>query len=178
LFDLNVEVILIGMDIAPRKTRMAFWRNVTFKLHSSMSNAIGAKRMSKRVLIADDKDPVRKSLSKDLENLGYDVREAADGEQALQELANDHIDLLICDVLMPNKTGWELLRAVKSNPKTKDVPVIVLTVKNVEPDMFSGYELGADYYMSKPFTKSQLLHGVQLLFEENYDSLSTAAASN
>ena len=134
--------------------------------------------MSKRVLIADDKDLVRKSLTKDLENLGYDVREAADGEQALQELANDHIDLLICDVLMPNKTGWELLRAVKSNPKTKDLPVIVLTVKNVEPDMFSGYELGADYYMSKPFTKSQLLHGIQLLFEENSDSLSTAATTN
>jgi CheY-like chemotaxis protein len=134
--------------------------------------------MSKRVLIADDEEPVRNSLCKDLANLGYEVREAADGEQALQELANDHIDLLICDVLMPNKTGWELLRAVKSNPKTKDILVIVLTVKNMEPDIFNGYELGADYYMSKPFTKSQILHGIQLLFEENSDSLSTAAASN
>jgi len=134
--------------------------------------------MNKRILIADDKELLRKSLRKDLANLGYDVREAADGEQALEELTNDHIDLLICDVLMPNKTGWELLRAVKSNPKTKDLPVIVLTLKNVEPDMFSGYELGADYYMSKPFTKSQLLHGIQLLFEENSDSLSTAATTN
>ena len=144
-----------------------------------MSNTIKElNRMSKRVLIADDEELVRKSLSKDLANLGYDVREAVDGEQALQALAKENIDLLICDALMPNKTGWEVLRAVKSNPKTKDVPVIVLTVKNVEPDMFSGYELGADYYMSKPFTKSQLLHGIQLLFEENYDSLSIAASSN
>ena len=134
--------------------------------------------MSKRILIADDEELLRKSLRKDLANLGYDVREAADGEQAFEELTNDHIDLLICDVLMPKKAGWELLRAVKSNPKTKDVPVIVLTAKNVEPDMFKGYELGADYYMSKPFTKSQLLHGIRLLFEDHSDFFSTAAASN
>jgi len=154
--------------------------NAAFKRNSSRSNTIIKEpdRMSKRVLIADDEEPVRRSLCKDLASSGYDVREAADGEQALQELAKDHIDLLICDVLMPNKTGWELLRAVKSNPNTKDLPVIVLTVKNVEPDMFSGYELGGDYYMSKPFTKSQLLHGIQLLFEENPDSLSTAATTN
>ena len=134
--------------------------------------------MRKTILIANDEELLRRSLRKDLAILGYEVREAADGEQALEELANDHIDLLICDVLIPKRTGWELLKAVKSNPKTKNVPVIVLTAKNVEPDMFKGYELGADYYMSKPFTKSQLLHGIRLLFEDHSDSFSTTAASN
>jgi DNA-binding response OmpR family regulator len=74
--------------------------------------------------------------------------------------------------MMPKKDGWEVIKEVKSNPKTENLPVIVLTAKNEDPDMFKGYDLGANYYMTKPFTKSQLLYGLKLMLEESSSSLS------
>ena len=67
---------------------------------------------------------------------------------------------------MPNKNGWEVLKEVRLNPKTKDIPVIVLTAKNEDTDMFKGYDLGANYYITKPFTKEQLLFGLKMMFGE------------
>jgi CheY-like chemotaxis protein len=67
---------------------------------------------------------------------------------------------------MPRKNGWEVLEAVKSTPKTSSVPVIVLTGINDDDDMLKCYESGAEYYISKPFTPSQLLYGVRMMFGE------------
>jgi two-component system, OmpR family, alkaline phosphatase synthesis response regulator PhoP len=120
--------------------------------------------MGKKVLIVDDEEVIRKFLRINLLKLGYEVKEAMDGVQALEQLGKDTYDLLISDVLMPNKNGWELLKAVRSNPKIKDIPVILLTAKNEDADMFQGYELGANYYMTKPFTKDQLLFGLKMMF--------------
>jgi len=120
--------------------------------------------MGKRVLIIDDEEIIRKYLKIHLLKWGYEVKEASDGIEALEHLDHDNYDLLICDILMPNKDGWEVLKGVRSNPKIKDVPVIILTAKNEDKDMFTGYEMGANYYMTKPFTKDQLLYGVNLMF--------------
>ena len=122
--------------------------------------------MGKKVLIVDDEEIIRKFLRIHLLKLGYEVKEAMDGVQALEQLGKDTYDLLISDVLMPNKNGWELLKAVRSNPKTKDMLVILLTAKNEDADMFQGYQLGANYYMTKPFTKDQLLFGLKMMFGE------------
>jgi len=122
--------------------------------------------MGKKILIVDDEEIIRKFLRINLVKLGHEVREAMDGVQALDQLGKDNYDLVICDILMPNKNGWEVLKEVRSNPKTKDIPVIFLTAKNEDADMFKGYELGANYYMTKPFTKSQLLFGLKLMFGE------------
>ena len=119
--------------------------------------------MSKRVLIIDDEEIIRKFLKINLIKWGYEVKEAADGIEALEQLDHDNYDLLICDILMPNKDGWEVLKGVRSNPNIKDIPVIILTAKNEDKDMFTGYEMGANYYMTKPFTKDQLLYGVKLM---------------
>ena len=126
--------------------------------------------MSKKVLVADDEEVIRKLLRIHLVKWGYDVIEAVDGEEALEQLGKEDFDLLICDIMMPNKDGWEVLKEVKTNPKTKDIIVIVLTVKNEDTDMFKGYDLGANYYMTKPFTKAQLLYGIQLRLGEIPDS--------
>ncbi len=123
--------------------------------------------MKRKILIVDDEEVIRKFLKIHLSKLGYEVREAMDGEQAIEEIKKDVFDLLICDVLMPKKDGWEVIKEVKSDPKTRDIPVIVLTAKNEDADMFKGYDLGANYYMTKPFTKSQLLYGLQLMFNES-----------
>jgi len=123
--------------------------------------------MSKKVLIVDDEEVIRKLLRIHLVKWGYEVREAMDGAQALDQIGKDDFDLLICDILMPKLDGWEVLKEVKSNPKTRNMPVIILTAKNEDSDMFKGYDIGASYYMTKPFTKAQLLYGLKLMFEEN-----------
>ena len=123
--------------------------------------------MKKRVLVADNEGLIRKLIKTHLAKKGYSVAEAEDGRHALEQLVEDNFDLLICDILGPNKTGIEVLKRVKSDPKTRDIPVIMLTTKNEVPDLFQEYQLGADYYLTKPFTKSQLLHGIELILESN-----------
>jgi two-component system alkaline phosphatase synthesis response regulator PhoP/two-component system response regulator VicR len=127
--------------------------------------------MSRKVLIVDDEEVIRKFLRIHLVKLGYEVTEAADGEQAIEQLGKDDFDLLICDIMMPKKDGWEVIKEAKSNPKTKNLPVIVLTAKNEDSDMFKGYDLGANYYMTKPFTKAQLLYGLKLMFGETPEEI-------
>jgi DNA-binding response OmpR family regulator len=122
--------------------------------------------MKRKILIVDDEEVIRKTLRVHLDKLGYEVKEAADGEQAIEELGKDDFDLLICDILMPKKDGWEVIKKAKSNSKTKNMPVILLTVKNEDSDVFKGYDLGANYYMTKPFTKAELLYGLRLMFDE------------
>ena len=121
--------------------------------------------MKRKILIVDDEEVIRKILRAHLDKLGYEVREAVDGEQAIEELAKDDFDLLICDVLMPKKDGWEVIKEAKSNSKKRNMPVILLTSKNENTDMVKGYELGANYYIVKPFTKAQLLYGLRLMFD-------------
>ena len=122
--------------------------------------------MRKKILIVDDEEVILKFLRIHLSKLGYDVREAVDGEQAIEQLQNGDFDLLICDILMPKKDGWQVLTEVKSNPRTRNIPVIILTAKDEDIDMVKGYALGANYYMTKPFTKAQLLYGLELMFKE------------
>ena len=121
--------------------------------------------MSKRILIVDDEEVIRKFLRIHLTKLGYEVTEAEDGQKAIEKIGGGKFDLIICDVMMPNKNGWEVIKEVKSNPELNEIPIILLTAKNDDVDMFKGYELGANYYMTKPFTKDQLLYGLKLMFE-------------
>jgi DNA-binding response OmpR family regulator len=127
--------------------------------------------MKRKVLIVDDEEVVRNFLRIHLAKLGYEVKEAADGQQAIGELEKDDFDLLICDILMPKKGGWEVIKEVRSNSRTKHLPVIVLKAKNEETDMFKGYDLGANYYMTKPFTKAELLYGLRLMFDGSLEEI-------
>jgi DNA-binding response OmpR family regulator len=127
--------------------------------------------MKRKVLIVDDEGVIRNFLRIHLAKLGYDVMEAADGEQAIEELEKSDFDLLICDILMPKKGGWEVIQEVRSNSKTKHLPVIVLKTKNEGTDMSKGYDLGANYYMTKPFTKAELLYGLRLMFDGNLEEI-------
>ncbi len=121
--------------------------------------------MGKKVLVVDDQEVNRGLLKIYLSKLDYEVKEASDGLEALNRLHEDDFDLLICDILMPNMDGWQVLKEVRSDERIKNIPVIVLTAKDEDADMFKGYDLGANYYLTKPFTKAQLLYGVKLMFE-------------
>jgi DNA-binding response OmpR family regulator len=126
--------------------------------------------MKRKVLVVDDEEVIRKFLKVHLGKWGYEVEEASDGEEAVGRLGREKFDLLISDVLMPRKDGWEVLKEVRSNERTRELPVILLTAKNEDTDMFKGYGLGANYYLTKPFTKAQLLYGIELMFGGNADS--------
>ena len=120
----------------------------------------------RRVLVIDDERPIRGFLKNLLDRWGYEVEEASDGGQALKRLKEGSFDLLILDIVMPVMDGWEVLKTVKSNLKM-DVPVIVLSGKSDESnDMVKGYDMGAGYYITKPFTPSQLLYGIRMVFGE------------
>ncbi len=121
---------------------------------------------NKKILVVDDEEVIRRFVKIQLGKLGYDVKEAEDGLKAIEQLAKDDFDLIICDIMMPKKDGWDVIKEVRANPRTKDIPIIVLTAKNEDTDMFKGYEIGASYYMTKPFTKGQLLYGLKLMFED------------
>ncbi len=117
------------------------------------------------MLVVDDEDVIRKFLRIYLIKWGFEIEEAVDGIQAIEKLGKGEFDLLICDIQMPNKDGWQVIKEVRSNPWTKNIPIIILTAKIRDDDMFKGYDLGASYYMTKPFTKAQLLYGLKMMLE-------------
>jgi two-component system response regulator ResD len=125
---------------------------------------------SERVLIVEDDEVIRKFLRLQLGKWGYPVEEAEDGVEATLKLEKAHFDLIICDIAMPKKDGWALIEEVRLSPEANNIPVIVLTAKNKDSDMFKGYELGANYYITKPFTKAQLLHGIQMVLKKDPDT--------
>ena len=109
-----------------------------------------------KVLLVDDNS---KYLKDALPFYGYDVATAYDGVQALKELAdkNKNFDIILLDVMMPNMNGWQTLKEIRSNEKTKHLPVIMLTAVNEEEKMVAGLKIGADDYIVKPFILPNLL---------------------
>ena len=114
-----------------------------------------------KVLIADDEARMRKLVRDFLVKAGYQVVEAADGEEAVETVFNDSkIDLILLDVMMPKMDGWEVLKTVRKYSK---IPVIMLTAKSDERDELRGFELGVDEYVTKPFSPKVLVARVDAL---------------
>lgn len=116
-----------------------------------------------KILIVDDNP---KYLQDALPMYGYEVEVATDGVQALRILAKTDLkenpfDLILLDVMMPNMNGWDTLKAIRNNEKTKHIPVIMLTALNEEQKMVSGLKIGADDYIVKPFVLPNLLARIE-----------------
>jgi two-component system, OmpR family, response regulator RegX3 len=111
-----------------------------------------------RILVVDDESSVRESVGYALEQEGFEVTLAADGEDAEGKLSDDHFDLLIIDIMMPGKSGLDICREVRSR---SPVPIILLTAKDAEVDKVVGLEVGADDYVTKPFSVRELLGRVR-----------------
>lgn len=112
------------------------------------------------ILIAEDEERLRKIIGKYLINEGYSVREAENGLEALQLFAQENIDLIILDIMMPKLDGWQVLKKIR---ETSNVPVILLTARNSEEDTLFGFQLGTDDYVPKPFRTSELIARVKAL---------------
>jgi two-component system alkaline phosphatase synthesis response regulator PhoP len=109
------------------------------------------------ILVVDDEEPIQELLKFNLEKEGYLVCVAKDGPEALKRVENDQPDLLVLDLMLPGMDGLEVCRKLRSNPKFQQIPIIMLTAKGEEIDKVLGLELGADDYMTKPFSPRELL---------------------
>ena len=104
--------------------------------------------MAQRILIADDEPDIRSVLALYMENAGYEVEEADDGQAALEALQTQQIDLCLLDIMMPVLDGYHVLKRIR---ETSAVPVIIISAKGQDPEKILGLNLGADDYMVKPF---------------------------
>ncbi|MBN2467335.1 MAG: response regulator [Deltaproteobacteria bacterium] len=111
----------------------------------------------KKIMIADDEEMIRSLVSATLEDDEYIIIEASDGERALTLAQEEKPDLLLLDVKMPGKSGFEVCRTLKSDPKTKSVYIIMLTGQSRAKDIKEGKQAGADDYFTKPFSPLSLL---------------------
>jgi len=109
------------------------------------------------ILVVDDEEPIQELLRFNLEKEGYVVCIATDGEEALTHVASDQPDLIVLDLMLPGMDGLEVCRRLRSKPKFQQIPIIMLTAKGEEIDTVLGLELGADDYMTKPFSPRELL---------------------
>ncbi len=115
---------------------------------------------NRTIMVVDDERELVAVVRKMLEEKGFNVRCAYDGTQVFDFLKKQKPDLVILDVMMPQMDGLEVLTRLKGNPATSSIPVILLTEKADDEDVMVGYKMGADFYIPKPFTKNQLLDGV------------------
>jgi len=137
---------------------------------------------SETILVADDDLPGRELLSAVLSGEGYQVISAANGQQALDQMGRNWIDLALLDVVMPRPTGFEVCQAIKAKPETRLVPVVLLTGLNSEADRIHGIMCGADDFLSKPVNKHELLARVHSLvrmkqFTDELDNAETVLFS-
>jgi sigma-B regulation protein RsbU (phosphoserine phosphatase) len=114
-----------------------------------------------RILIVDDSRDNRNLLRVILKKHGYDLLEAADGEQALKTVEHEDLDLILLDIIMPVKDGYQTCEILKSNKDSQDIPVIFLSAKDDVSDKIRGLELGAADYITKPFNKAEVVARVK-----------------
>jgi two-component system phosphate regulon response regulator PhoB len=131
----------------------------------------------KTILLIDDNKDFADVIRNLLENGGYRVSWAADGETVFHLIGEQRPDLVILDIMMPKIDGLEVLRRLKKTNGTASIPVIMVTAKGQYSDVLTGYELGTDYYITKPFTSAQLLKGVSLVLGETAASPGSAEPS-
>lgn len=122
--------------------------------------------MSRKVLIAEDEPNIVASLEFLLRQAEYEVRVARDGEEALRLVESFAPHLVLLDAMMPRKSGFEVCRRIRGNPAWQDVKVVMLSAKGRERDVDEGLALGADAYVTKPFSTKALLAQVRELLPE------------
>ena len=125
--------------------------------------------MTKRtkILICDDEPFVVRLLQVHFDRKNFDVVTAADGREALECLAKEKPDVCLLDVMMPYVSGLEVLSKIRGNPETEDLPVILLTVKAQDDDVYEAYHRGADMYLTKPFDPEEIVRCVELILQHS-----------
>jgi DNA-binding response OmpR family regulator len=119
--------------------------------------------MPAKVLVADDEPNIALSLEFLMQQAGFGVRIAADGEAALAAMAEDRPDLVVLDVMLPKRDGYDVCRAIRANPTWSEVRVLMLTARGRDSERETGLALGADAYITKPFSNREVVERVKQL---------------
>ncbi|MEN8172842.1 MAG: response regulator [Chloroflexota bacterium] len=114
----------------------------------------------KTILVVDDSPTDLRLLSTPLLEKDYRIITASDGEEALEKVSSERPDLVLLDIILPKKNGFQVCRQIKTAPETKDIPVILISSKSQDSDRFWGLKQGADEYMTKPFEDDDLMANV------------------
>jgi two-component system, chemotaxis family, chemotaxis protein CheY len=118
-------------------------------------------KMARTILVVDDSPTIRKFVSLALENMGYNVVTASDGMEVFEVLGRvDNVDLIITDLNMPNLDGFELIKALRSDKRFKDIPIIILSSLSDGKSIDMGLKLGANSYLVKPFNAKRVQYEV------------------
>jgi DNA-binding response OmpR family regulator len=119
--------------------------------------------MGDTILVVDDSEDIALISARMLSQRGFAVITACDGPEALAIVARQRPSCLLLDVMMPRMSGLEVLQALKADATTASIPVIMVTAKTNDDDVLHGYQQGADYYITKPFTADELIYGINLV---------------
>jgi len=130
----------------------------------------------KKVLVVDDEPDIAELVVYNLRKEGFEVSSAPDGEEALARIRKGTFDFIILDLMLPGIKGMELCRILRNDPKTKDLPVIMLTAKGDEVDRILGLETGADDYLAKPFSPRELVARVKAVLRRTGERPAGAGA--
>lgn len=123
--------------------------------------------IAKKILVVDDEPDLVELVSYNLRKEGFDVTSASDGEEALTKIRKENFNLIVLDLMLPGIQGMELCRMLRNDPKTKNLPVIMVTAKGEEIDRVIGLETGADDYMAKPFSPRELVARVKAVLRRS-----------
>ncbi|MGE3540601.1 MAG: PleD family two-component system response regulator [Candidatus Tectimicrobiota bacterium] len=108
------------------------------------------------ILVVDDSPTARKAITDALSGAGHRIITATDGDEALRKALQEHPDLILLDIVMPGKNGFQVCRQLKMDTATKDIKIILVTSKDQASDRFWGLKQGADAYITKPFVEAEL----------------------
>jgi DNA-binding response OmpR family regulator len=118
---------------------------------------------SRRILIVDDNELNNQYLRTLLGRHNFTVDVASDGQAAIDAIRRRRPDVVLLDVMMPGMSGIDVLKRLRADTTQQTIPVILITARSHDDDILSGYQEGADYYLTKPFSTRQLLHGLSLV---------------
>ena len=133
---------------------------------------------AEQILIVDDDEDVLLIVQTILDNAGYSAVLARNGREGVEKAIEGQPDLILLDVMMPELSGWEVCTTLKSAPETRQIPIAMLTVKSEIRDLITGMQVGADDYITKPFTRKKLLSTVKRLLEEKRPAAPTFLGSD
>jgi two-component system alkaline phosphatase synthesis response regulator PhoP/two-component system response regulator VicR len=119
----------------------------------------------KRILVVDDERHIVRLVQVNLERAGYEVLTAFDGVEALEKVKTESPEMIVLDVMMPRMDGFEVLKNLQSDPRFQNIPVIMLTAKAQDADIFKGWASGVSSYLTKPFNPRELLVFVERIFQ-------------
>jgi DNA-binding response OmpR family regulator len=122
--------------------------------------------MAKKILIADDEPNIVISLEFLMQRNGYDVKTAGDGEAALRLVTEFRPDLILLDIMLPLKSGYEVCQKIRENPDVSAMKIVMITAKGRDIEVAKGLALGADAYITKPFSTQDLLDQVKRLLSD------------